>query len=98
MIAAVGAAAWAIALVVLLIVGLPEHDRWWLWVCAVGIAIGVFGYWYLPRLHQGRATAAQRRAAKDAQRPALPTESVGPGTGGQEGATADEAHRAQPPA
>ncbi|REE96374.1 DUF2530 domain-containing protein [Thermomonospora umbrina] len=56
-IAAAGVLAWAVALAILLVVGLPEDRRWWLWVCAVGIAIGSFGYWYLPRLHRGRSTA-----------------------------------------
>jgi hypothetical protein len=67
-IAAAGTVAWAIALVVLLIVGLPSDDRWWLWVCVAGIGIGLFAVWYVPRLQSGRARqeearAAQRRAA-----------------------------------
>jgi polyferredoxin len=56
MVAAVGAGAWTIALVVLLLIGLPQEDRWWLWVCVAGAAIGVFGYFYLPRLTRSRAT------------------------------------------
>ncbi|WP_433333088.1 DUF2530 domain-containing protein [Spirillospora sp. CA-294931] len=53
-IAAAGTAAWAVALVVLLVAGLPEDDRWWLWVCAVGIGIGLFAVWYVPRLNASR--------------------------------------------
>ncbi|WP_089311125.1 DUF2530 domain-containing protein [Actinomadura mexicana] len=63
-IAAAGAAAWAVGLVVLLIVGLPSQDRWWLWVCCVGIVIGLFGMWYTPRLQAGRARQEADRAAK----------------------------------
>ncbi|MGH3389466.1 MAG: DUF2530 domain-containing protein [Actinomadura sp.] len=54
-IAAVGAGAWAVALVVLLLIGLPEADRWWLWVCVTGVVTGLFGVWYIPRLQRSRA-------------------------------------------
>ena len=68
-IAAAGTAGWAVALVVLLIVGLPPEDRWWLWVCVAGVVIGLFAVWYVPRLQAGRARqeaarAAQREAAQ----------------------------------
>ncbi|MEV0668246.1 DUF2530 domain-containing protein [Actinomadura luteofluorescens] len=63
-VAAAGAVAWAVALVVLLIVGLPSQNRWWLWVCCVGIGIGLFGVWYVPRLQAGRARQEADRAAK----------------------------------
>ncbi|WP_433476810.1 DUF2530 domain-containing protein [Spirillospora sp. CA-142024] len=63
-IAAAGTAAWAVALVVLLIVGLPSGDRWWLWVCGAGVAIGLFAMWYTPRLQAGRARQEADRAAK----------------------------------
>ncbi|MFC0036994.1 DUF2530 domain-containing protein [Actinomadura rayongensis] len=53
-IAAVGTGAWAVALVVLAVVGLPADDRWWLWVCGVGVAIGLFAMWYIPRLQSAR--------------------------------------------
>ncbi|WP_067456766.1 DUF2530 domain-containing protein [Actinomadura macra] len=62
-IAAAGTAAWAVALVVLLIVDLPSGDRWWLWVCVAGIVIGLFGVWYIPRLQAGRARLEETRAA-----------------------------------
>lgn len=63
-IAAMGTAAWTVALVVLLIVGLPSEDRWWLWVCVTGAASGVFGIWYVPRLQDRRARQAAAAAAK----------------------------------
>ncbi|TDD59839.1 DUF2530 domain-containing protein [Actinomadura rubrisoli] len=64
-IAAAGTLAWAVALVVLLLVGLPSDDRWWLWVCVAGIAIGLFGTWYTPRLQAGRARMEAARAAAE---------------------------------
>ncbi|GAA4365895.1 hypothetical protein GCM10023088_11770 [Actinomadura verrucosospora] len=63
-IAAAGTAAWAVALAVLLIVGLPSQDRWWLWVCGAGIGIGLFAMWYVPRLQAGRARQEAERAAR----------------------------------
>jgi len=60
----VGTAGWAIALIVLLIVrgSLPPGQRWWIWTCATGLAMGLFALWYVPRLKRGRARAAARRA------------------------------------
>jgi ABC-type nickel/cobalt efflux system permease component RcnA len=56
---------WAVALIVLLIVrgSLPADARWWIWTCATGLAMGLFGLWYVPRLKRARARAAERRAA-----------------------------------
>jgi hypothetical protein len=56
---------WAIALIVLLSVrsSLPAGSRWWIWTCATGLAMGLFGLWYVPRLKRARASAAARRAA-----------------------------------
>ncbi|MFV2178411.1 DUF2530 domain-containing protein [Actinomadura sp. LOL_016] len=62
-IAAVGTAAWAVALAVLLLAGLPDEDGWWIWVCVTGIVIGLFATWYIPRLQAGRARAEAERAA-----------------------------------
>jgi hypothetical protein len=59
-------AGWAIALVVLLIVGLPARDGWWIWTCVVGLVLGLFGIWYVPYLKRGRARAAAARAAAPA--------------------------------
>ena len=40
----VGTAAWAVALVVLLIIrdSLPAGQRWWIWTCVCGVAFGLF--------------------------------------------------------
>jgi hypothetical protein len=56
-------AGWAVALIVLLIVrsSLPADARWWIWTCATGLAMGLFGLWYVPRLKRGRSRAAARR-------------------------------------
>jgi hypothetical protein len=57
-------AGWAVALVVLLIVrgSLPAGQRWWIWTCVSGLAFGLFGLWYVPRLKRGRARAAAMKA------------------------------------
>lgn len=56
-------AAWAVALIVLLIVrdSLPPAERWWVWTCVAGLGMGLFGLWYVPRLKRGRARAAAKR-------------------------------------
>ncbi len=56
---------WALALIVLLIVrgSLPADARWWIWTCAAGLVMGLFGLWYVPRLKRARARAAAERAA-----------------------------------
>jgi ABC-type nickel/cobalt efflux system permease component RcnA len=58
------AVGWALALIVLLIVrgSLPADARWWIWTCATGLAMGLFGLWYVPRYKRARARAAARRA------------------------------------
>jgi len=63
-------AGWAVALVVLLVLRdqIPPDERWWLWTCAAGLAMGLFGLWYVPRVKRARARAASRRA--QAQGPA----------------------------
>jgi Protein of unknown function (DUF2530) len=60
-----GTAGWALALIVLVIVrgSLPSEDRWWIWTCAAGLAMGLFALWYVPRFKRARARAAARRAA-----------------------------------
>ena len=52
-----GTALWSVALVVTLLVPtLHTGDRsWWPWTCVTGIALGVFGWWFVGR---GRGTAA----------------------------------------
>jgi polyferredoxin len=62
-IASVGAGAWAVALIALLLIGLPAADRWWLWVCVTGIVTGLFGTWYIPRLQRSRAALIADRGS-----------------------------------
>jgi len=56
-------AGFAIALIVLLAVRgqLPAADRWWVWVAALGTAMGLFGFIYVPYLKRSRRRAAERR-------------------------------------
>jgi hypothetical protein len=52
---------WAVALVVLLSVRsvLPPDARWWIWTCVAGMAMGLFGVWYVPFLKRRRAGETQ---------------------------------------
>ena len=70
LVAGVVTAGWAIALVVLLIVrdSLPGHERWWIWTCVAGMALGLFALWYVPRLKRSRAKAAARARDQSAPR------------------------------
>ncbi|PRY00650.1 uncharacterized protein DUF2530 [Allonocardiopsis opalescens] len=70
--AVLGSLAWAAALVVLLLRGdsLAEQDRWWIWVCVTGLALGLFAILYIPRLHRKRAEAEERGRARRARREA----------------------------
>lgn len=76
--AAIGTVAWAIALVVLLVVGdgLPASEQWWIGVCVTGIALGVFGFLYIPYLFRKRdgaaARAADRADERTAPKPEIP--------------------------
>ena len=60
----VGTVAWAVALAVLLVLRgrIPVSDRWWIWTCAAGVAMGLFALWYVPYFKRARARKAQRRA------------------------------------
>jgi hypothetical protein len=64
-------AGWAVALVVLIIVrdSLPAGERWWIWTCVSGLALGLFGLWYVPRMKRSRTRAAARRARDDPAEP-----------------------------
>jgi hypothetical protein len=81
-------AGWAVALVVLLIVrgSLPAGERWWVWTCVAGLAFGIFGLWYVPRLKRGRAHAAAGRAEAEA---AAGPETAGPAVGEAQSAPRD---------
>ena len=71
LVAAVITAAWAVALVVLLVLRgqIPSGERWWIWTCVAGVVMGLFALWYVPRLKRARARAAARRAQADAPQP-----------------------------
>jgi hypothetical protein len=58
---------WAIALAVVVSVrrSLPADARWWVWTCAFGLGMGLFGLWYVPFLKRHRARLAARRAQLD---------------------------------
>jgi len=60
---AVITAGWAIAFAVVLILrdSLPAGVRWWVWTCAFGLGMGLFGLWYVPFLKRHRARLAARR-------------------------------------
>ena len=62
-------AGWAVALVVLLVLRdqIPASERWWIWVCAAGVAMGLFALWYVPRMKRARARGAARRGQAQAQ-------------------------------
>jgi hypothetical protein len=71
LITAVITAGFLVALIVLLIVRdkLAPADRWWVWVAALGTAMGLFGFVYVPHFKRSRSRAAQRRqAAQDNNR------------------------------
>ena len=71
LITAVITAGFLVALVVLVLLRdeLPPADRWWVWVAAVGAAMGLFGFVYVPHLKRRRSGAALRRqAAQDRNR------------------------------
>ncbi len=57
--------AWVLALIVLLFVRsmLSADVRWWVWTCACGVMMGLFGLWYVPVLKRRRARLAAERAA-----------------------------------
>jgi hypothetical protein len=59
-------ACWVVALIAVLAASaaraLPHDQRWWTWTCVAGIAMGLFGLWYVPVLQRTRARTAARRA------------------------------------
>ena len=69
LVTAVFTAAWAVALVVLLVLRdqIPPSERWWIWTCAAGVVMGLFALWYVPRIKRARARSAARRAQAQAQ-------------------------------
>ena len=63
-------AGWVVALIVLVIVrdSLPYRDRWWIWVAAFGVIMGLFGLAYVPHLKRSRERAANGRALAGGRR------------------------------
>ena len=64
LVTAIFTAAWAVALVVLLVLRnqIPPSERWWIWTCVAGVVMGLFALWYVPRMKRARARSAARRA------------------------------------
>ena len=69
LVTAIFTAAWAVALVVLLVLRnqIPSSERWWIWTCVAGVVMGLFALWYVPRMKRARARSAARRAQAQAQ-------------------------------
>jgi Protein of unknown function (DUF2530) len=65
LITASGTIAWAVALVVLLVLRdqIPAASHWWIWTCVCGVGFGLFGFVYVPYLKRSRARTAARRAS-----------------------------------
>jgi hypothetical protein len=61
MVTGVITAGWAVALVALAIArnALPAGSRWWVWTCAAGLGLGLFGLWYVPLLKRRRSSGRQ---------------------------------------
>jgi membrane protein DedA with SNARE-associated domain len=64
LITAAGTVAWAVALIVLVIMRnhIPDSSHWWIWTCAVGVGLGVFALAYIPRMKRSRARAPAGRS------------------------------------
>lgn len=58
----VGIGLWGTALAVLLVVGLPPDQRWWLWTCVAGIVGGFVALAYVYR--RSRSTKPPRRTGE----------------------------------
>jgi hypothetical protein len=61
---AVITAAWAVALIALLVLRdrLPGSAHWWIWTALAGFGLGLFGLAYVPWLKRARHRAALRRS------------------------------------
>jgi len=61
----VGTVAWGVALVVTFLLRdrLAESDsQWWVWTCATGFVLGLFGCWWVRRRRSRLARADRRRS------------------------------------
>jgi hypothetical protein len=91
---AVITAGWAIAFGVVVVVrhSLPTDARWWVWTCAFGLAMGLFGLWYVPFLKRHRARLAARRAQVEAVPDSAVPDSAVPGSGPTDSAVPDSGY------
>src|SRR5260370_40692392 len=73
-------AGWAIALITLLLLRdqLPAGERWGIWTCATGFAMGLFGLWHDPPLKHLRARTAPPQPPAPSNPPAPPPPSSPP--------------------
>ena len=94
----IGTAAWAVALVVLLILRdqLPQDERWWIWTCVTGVCMGLFALWYVPRFKRARARKARQRAEAQAGAAGAAQASAAGQAGGAAPVPADGAAGGQP--
>ena len=58
---------WTIAFITMLTLALipgilPVRERGWVWTCGIGVAMGLFGLWYVPILQRRRAAIVARLA------------------------------------
>jgi H+/Cl- antiporter ClcA len=62
LIAAVGTGAWAVALIILLLMRdhLPRSSHWWIWTCVAGVGLGLFSVVYIPLLQRSRTRGGRR--------------------------------------
>jgi type VI protein secretion system component VasK len=69
LVTAVITAAWVIGLISVLVLRqhLTPSQRWWVWTSAVGVCMGLFGLWYVPRLKRSRTRTAERRTRARAE-------------------------------
>ncbi len=85
--AALGTAAWTVALVVLLAMGDRLTQQWWIWVCVIGISLGLFGFGYIPRLLRKRTRDDHERTAVTGEDPGVVEQNPPSGTLGDSDAT-----------
>ena len=62
LVAATGALAWTVALIVLVALSLagqlPASQHWWIWTCVAGVGLGIFGVVSIPWIKRGKARSA----------------------------------------